>query len=337
MSFPLLPSFLRSGPPAAYGLYIVGSALLASNPVVGRAAAHVVPPIGLAFWRWLIAFLIVLPFALPGLLTHRGQLKAQWRRYLLLGVLGQGISGAIVYYGLERTSATNASLIYATSPAMILALAAVWLGDAIRPRQVLGILLAMAGVLVILTRGDPEALLHLSFNVGDLLVLTGAVSWSVYTILLRQSGTPLPVVTAFAANAFAGVLVLAPFYAWETVAVRPVPFSVSTILSIVAVALFESTARRRPPPASTSSAPAASGNAGMAAAASIAAPASCGPRMTVACARMSSAKGRYSPTWLSVIAASTVARRTPGPIADGSSSVPLRSKRAQPVTAGRCP
>ena len=240
MPLPSLPSSLRSGPLAAYSLYIVGSALLASNSVVGRAAAHVVPPIGLAFWRWVVAFLIVLPFALSGLLAHRRQLKEQWRRYLLLGVLGQGISGAIVYYGLERTSATNASLIYATSPAMILALSALWLGDAIRSRQILGILLAMAGVLVILTRGDPEALLHLSFNIGDLLVLTGAVSWSVYSILLRQSGTPLPVVTAFAANALAGVLVLAPFYAWETVAVRPVPFTTSTILSIVAVALFAS-------------------------------------------------------------------------------------------------
>ncbi|WP_109111104.1 DMT family transporter [Azospirillum sp. TSO35-2] len=235
-----MPPLFRSGPFAAYSLYLIGSALLASNPVVGRAVAHVVPPIGLAFWRWLIAFLIVLPFALRGLLVHRHRLLREWRRYLLLGVLGQGISGAIVYYGLERTSATNASLIYATSPAMILGIAAVWLGDAIRPRQVLGILLAMAGVLVILTRGDLEALRHLTVSVGDLLVLTGAVSWSVYTILLRQSGAPLPVVTAFAANAFAGVLVLAPFYAWESVAVRPVPFSVVTFLSIVAVALFAS-------------------------------------------------------------------------------------------------
>ncbi|ALG73442.1 hypothetical protein VY88_21520 [Azospirillum thiophilum] len=240
MPLPTLPLSLRSGPLAAYGLYLVGSALMAANPVIGRAVAHVVPPIGMAFWRWLVAFLIVLPFALPGLLAHRHRLRRQWRHYLLLGVLGQGISGAIVYYGLERTSATNASLIYATSPAMILALAAVWLGDAIRPRQVIGLLLAMAGVLAILTRGDVEALLHLSFNVGDLLVLAGAVSWAVYTILLRQSGTPLPVVTAFAANAFAGVLVLAPFYAWETIAVRPVPVSASTILSIVAVALFAS-------------------------------------------------------------------------------------------------
>ncbi|MBP2298875.1 DMT family transporter [Azospirillum picis] len=235
-----MPTPFRSGPLAAYSLYLTGSALLAANPVVGRAAASLVPPVGLAFWRWLIAFLIVLPFALPGLLAHRHRLRADWKRYLLLGVLGQGISGAVVYYGLQRTSATNASLIYATSPAMILALAAVWLGDAIRSRQVLGILLAMTGVLAILARGDLEALLRLSFNGGDLLVLAGAVSWSVYTILLRQSGAPLPVVTAFAANALAGVLVLAPFYAWETVAVRSVPFTTATVLSIVGVALFAS-------------------------------------------------------------------------------------------------
>ncbi|MBP2231500.1 drug/metabolite transporter (DMT)-like permease [Azospirillum agricola] len=231
----------RSNPLSIYGLYLVGSALLASNPVLGRALAHVVPPVGLTFWRWALAFLIILPFALPGLLAHRHRLLADWRRFLMLGVLGQGISGAVVYYGLAHTSATNASLIYATSPVMVLAIAAVWLGEAIRPRQAAGILVAMAGVLVILTRGDLDALLHLSFNIGDLQVLAGAISWSVFTILLRQSrGGPLPVMTSFAANALVGVLVLTPFYAWETLAVRPVPFTVHTMLSIGSVALFAS-------------------------------------------------------------------------------------------------
>lgn len=230
----------RPTPALTYGLYLVGSALLAANPVLGRAATHVVPPIGLTFWRWTIAFLIILPFAAPGLLTHGRRLIADWRRFLVLGVLGQGISGAVVYYGLQRTGATNASLIYATSPVMVLAIAAVWLGEPIRLRQTLGILVAMAGVMVVLTRGDLDALLHLSLNLGDLLVLTGAVSWSVFTILLRQSRNPLPVMTSFAANALAGVLVLAPFYAWETLAVRPVPVTVATVLSIGGIALFAS-------------------------------------------------------------------------------------------------
>jgi len=228
----------RPNPFLTYGLYLVGSALLAANPVLGRAAAHVVPPVGLTFWRWAIAFLIILPFAAPGLLTHARRLIADWRRFLLLGVLGQGISGAVVYYGLQRTGATNASLIYATSPVMVLAIAAVWLGEPIRLRQTLGILVAMAGVMMVLTRGDLDALLHLSL--GDLLVLAGAVSWSVFTILLRQSRNPLPVMTSFAANALAGVLVLAPFYVWETLAVRPVPVTVATMLSIGGIALFAS-------------------------------------------------------------------------------------------------
>lgn len=231
---------LSRGPVTVIGLYLIASALLASNPVLGRAVAHAVPPVGMAFWRWLLAFLIVLPVALPGLLTHRHRLLRDWRRFLLLGVLGQGISGAIVYYGLVHTSATNASLIYATSPAMVLGIAAAWLGDPIRPRQVVGIGLAMAGVVAILTRGDPGALRALSFNTGDLLVLVGAVSWSLYTILLRQTSNPLPVVTSFAANALAGVIVLAPFYVWEGIAVRPMPLTLTTLLSILAVALFAS-------------------------------------------------------------------------------------------------
>jgi len=233
-------SALRSGPFAAYGLYLFGSALFASNPVLGRALATLVPPVGLTFWRWGLAFLMVLPFALPGLLAHRRQLLRDWRRYLMLGVFGQGISGAVVYYGLAHTGATNASLIYATSPVFTLIIAAVWLGEAIRIRQVAGILVAMAGVLVILTRGDLDALLRLSFHFGDLLILVGAVSWAFFTILLRQTNPPLPAMTSFAANALGGLLVMAPFYVWETVAVRPVPFDAATILSIAAVALFAS-------------------------------------------------------------------------------------------------
>ncbi|MBP2313840.1 DMT family transporter [Azospirillum soli] len=224
----------------ACALYVLCSALMASNVIFGRAAANIVPPVGLAFWRWLVAFLIILPMALPGLLAHRHTLRAAWKRYLLLGALGQGICGAVVYMGLEQTSATNAGLIYATSPVMIVMIAALWLGEKVTPRQTAGILVAMAGVLVILTRGDPQVLFRFAFNVGDLLVLVGAVAWAVYTVLLRQSRTSLPVVTAFAANALAGVIVLAPFYLWETLAFRTVPVSAEAAVRIIGVALFAS-------------------------------------------------------------------------------------------------
>ncbi|HYG88393.1 MAG TPA: DMT family transporter [Azospirillum sp.] len=231
----------REGSLFAYTLFLLGSAFMASNAVIGRAAAQVVPPVGLAFWRWLVAFLIVLPFAWGGLVRHRRVLLSRWKQFLALGALGMGISGAVVYMGLEQTSATNAGLIYATSPVLIFAISALALGEAVTPRQVAGILLAMAGVLVILTRGEIEALLGFAFNRGDLLVLAGAAAWAVYTVLLRRTGgTPLPVVTQFAANALSGVLVLAPFYAWETLSGHPVVPTAETALRIGGVALVAS-------------------------------------------------------------------------------------------------
>ena len=225
---------------AAYGYYLLSSAFFASNIVFGRAAAHVVPPVGLAFWRWVIAFLIILPFALPGLLLHRYTLLRSWKRLLVMGALGQGICGAGLYMALEYTSATNAGLIYATSPVMILMIAALWLGEAVSLRQTFGIAMAMAGVLVILTKGEPEALRHFSFNIGDLMVLGVAAAWAVYTVLARQSKTSLPVVTGFAANALSGVIVLAPFCAWETVALHPAPLTLDTAARIAGLALFAS-------------------------------------------------------------------------------------------------
>ncbi|MCW2243495.1 DMT family transporter [Azospirillum canadense] len=225
---------------AAYSFYFLSSAFFASNIVFGRAAAHVVPPAGLAFWRWVIAFLIILPFAARGLLTHRHALFASWKRLLVMGVLGQVICGAGLYVALEYTSATNAGLIYATSPVMILLITALWLGEAVTLRQSTGILLAMAGVLVILTRGDPEVLLHLSFNIGDLMMVGVAAAWAVYTVLARQSKSSLPVVTSFAANAFAGIVALAPFCLWETVALHPAPMTLDTVARIAGLALFAS-------------------------------------------------------------------------------------------------
>ncbi|WP_448188348.1 DMT family transporter [Azospirillum sp. sgz301742] len=231
----------RQGPLVAYTLFILGSAFMASNVIFGRAAAHVVPPVGLAFWRWLVAFLIILPFAWSGLVRHRRVLLGRWKQFLVLGALGMGICGAVVYMGLQQTGATNAGLIYATSPVLILAISALALGEPVTPRQVAGIALALAGVLVILTRGELDALLGFAFDRGDLLVLAGAVSWAVYTVLLRRTGgTPLPVVTQFAANALSGVAVLAPFYAWETLSGHPVVPTVETALRIGGVALVSS-------------------------------------------------------------------------------------------------
>lgn len=226
---------------SAAALFIASSAFMASNALLGRAAIEVMPPVALAFWRWLLAFAIVLPFALPGLLAHRRAIVAAWPRLLLLGGLAMGICGANVYIGLRQTTATNTGLIYAISPVLILLLSAAMGAERIALRQAAGVALAFAGVTVILAQGELRHLLGLDFNPGDLWILSGAVAWAVFTLLLRYWRLGLPTLTLFAANAAAGVIVLAPFYAWESLVwSEPAVFTGRAALLSLGLALFAS-------------------------------------------------------------------------------------------------
>lgn len=223
-----------------HALLIASSALLAANALLGRAAAGVIPPVGMAFWRWLIAVAIVAPFALQGLFAKRRLLVAHWWRLLILGGLAMGICGANVYIGLSLTTATNTGLIYATSPVMILILARIFDGDRLSPTRGAGILLAFAGVSVILCGGDPGRLVALSFNEGDLWILSGAVAWAIFSLLLRRWPMGFTTVELFAANAMVGVIVLAPFLAWEIAARGPTTWNAHAVTLQVSIALFAS-------------------------------------------------------------------------------------------------
>ncbi|WP_366655817.1 DMT family transporter [Fodinicurvata sp. EGI_FJ10296] len=224
----------------AYVLLVLSAAFMGSNIVFGRAAADVVPPIALAFWRWVVAAMLLLPFCAAGLLRHRAELLHHWRRLFALGALGMAICGTFVYIGLRETTAMNGGLIYAASPVMILILGAAFKGERITLRQIAGIVLALLGVVTILTRGNLQAVLALSFNRGDLWILGATASWAVYSVMLRYASLRMPVMPLFAAIAVAGVIVLVPFWLIETLAVEAMPLSWSAVFSIVGVAVFAS-------------------------------------------------------------------------------------------------
>ena len=227
-------------PPLAYALLLIAPLMMSSNVVIGRAAAEVMPPVGLAFWRWSLALVLMLPVAGAGLWQYRETLRRQWALLLLLGALGMGVCGAFVYIGLKTTTATNAGLIYAASPALILLIAALFQGEAVRPRQIAGIVIAIAGVATILARGDPAALLALRFTIGDLWVLCATIAWAVYSVLIKRQSLAMPTFVLFAAIAAAGVLCLAPFYVAETLAGQPVVWTPEALMSVAGVAVFAS-------------------------------------------------------------------------------------------------
>ena len=192
-------------------LLFVAPALFASNMLTARATHDFIPPVALAFWRWSVTLMLLLPLTAAALLRARSVLAREWPDLLVLGGLGMGVCGAFVYIGADTTTATNIGLIYAASPILIVVMARLFYGEVLGPRQLVGVALSLAGVVAVICRGDLAVLLGLRFTVGDLWIVAAMVGWALYSILLRHRPSALPLMVRFAAITTGGVLVLLPF------------------------------------------------------------------------------------------------------------------------------
>lgn len=196
-------------------LLFVTPVFFCTNMLVAKATADLIPPVHLALLRWSATVLLLLPLVGGRLWVRRAAIVREWKDLLVLGALGMGVCGAFVYIGADTTSATNIGLIYSASPVLIILLAALVYGEAVTARQIGGVVCSLAGVLIIVCRGDPDVLLSLSFTAGDLWILAAMAGWAVYSVLLRHRPSEMGLSTRFAAIAIAGILVLAPFTVWE--------------------------------------------------------------------------------------------------------------------------
>lgn len=184
-----------------------------------------------------MAFLLFLPAIGPDLLRYRRELLSEWRDLLVLGILGMGICGAFVYVGADTTSATNIGLIYATAPNIIAAAATLLYREPLGRVKVLGILISLLGVLVIVFRGDLEALRTLSLVPGDIWIATASVSWAVYSVMLRYRPSQMPGRVRFAATMLYGAIALLPFHLFELAKGDVPQLNAETLIAVLIVAV----------------------------------------------------------------------------------------------------
>lgn len=189
-----------------------------TNMVVAKATAETIPPVSLAFLRWVAVFVLMLPFVGKNLWVQRAIILREWKDLMVLGALGMGVCGAFVYIAADTTSATNIGLIYSTAPVPIILVVAILYGERMTARQFVGAGLSVIGVLVILCRGEIDVLRSLSFSQGDLWIVAATLGWATYSVMIRYRPSALGIGTRFSAIVLSGVIVLAPFTAMEIAA-----------------------------------------------------------------------------------------------------------------------
>jgi len=211
----------------------------AGNFILGRAFHNDIPPIALAFWRWLGASVLVTWPALPHLRHDRRALAEAWPAVLLLAVLGIASFNTLAYSGLQHTQAINAFLIQSLMPVMIVLLSFLIFRESVTTMQCAGIVVSLSGAVVIIARGDMATLMSLAVNRGDFLVMAAIACYAGYSVMLRKRPKVHPL--AFICTIFwLGTLILLPLYLWEVMTVAVMQVKPTSLLVIGYVMVFPS-------------------------------------------------------------------------------------------------
>jgi drug/metabolite transporter (DMT)-like permease len=208
------------------------------NYFVARRAPGVIEPYTLACIRWGLAGLLLSLHARAELRREWRHIAAVWYQYLALGLCGMVVCGAWVYLGAQSTTAVNIALIYSASPVLIAVGSVLWLHERMRWPQVLGVLLALTGVLHVIVKGQWGALGDVRFVVGDAWMLAAMVSWALYALLQKMWVSPMGSTARLAATCWGAMPILLAGTAWEMSQPQTPALTAHAWVLGVSVALF---------------------------------------------------------------------------------------------------
>ena len=223
-----------------YVLLSIAAACWAGNAIVGRLAAGHIPPVTLAFLRWAIGFLVILPMAWKQLKQDWPAIRANLGLMIFLSVIGIAGFNTMQYWALEYTQALNTLLLQSTGPLFVACWSLILFGIRLTRAQAVGIAVSLTGVLVILLHGDITAIAAIDFNRGDIIFLVALLIFGLYTVVSLKR--PAIHDLSFTAFTFAcASVVLVPPLIFELFWRPVMELNVPNLLSVIYVAIFPST------------------------------------------------------------------------------------------------
>jgi drug/metabolite transporter (DMT)-like permease len=192
---------------------VATAALWGSNHVVARAARDAVPLPALVFWRWLPAAVILTIVALPALRQAWPMIRPRLGGLIAGGAIGVGVFSYLLLGGAYQSLAIEVGFLNATTPVWVLLLGRWMDGGQLTAGMKWGIVLAFAGTLLIISKGQPQILMGLRFSLGNLWSLLAAMVFAWFSIRVREWSrfiAPLPLMVVTGLSGL--IVVMLPVY-----------------------------------------------------------------------------------------------------------------------------
>ena len=172
---------------AGIALAILATLIWSGNFVIARGVYKIIPPVSLAFYRWLTASVIIFPIGIRSFMAERKIIWQHRSYFFWVSLSGVTLFNTCIYIAGHYVTAINLALIGTTSsPVFAIILAAIFLGEKITGMRMLGLGLCIAGILLLLSKGHTDNLLSFKFSTGDLFILAGALCFAVYSVLVKR-------------------------------------------------------------------------------------------------------------------------------------------------------
>ncbi len=225
---------------SGYIFAISATAIWSGNFIVARGLNESIPPVSLAFFRWLVAVIVFTPFAIKKLLKELPIIRKHVLYFSITSFLGVTTFNTLIYFAGHTTTAMNLSLIAITFPIFIILFSRILYKEHLTGKKVVGIALVLIGVVVLITKGKIATLLTISFSIGDVWMLLASSIFAVYSLCLRNKPEELSVKSLQLTTFILGLIFLFPFFLWEQSTANDFFLNQTTIPAILYVGIFAS-------------------------------------------------------------------------------------------------
>lgn len=223
-------------------LAIIASVIWSGNFIVSRYAIHIVGPISLAFFRWSIGTLTILPFAYKNFIKEKEIFKNNATYFFWMALVGFSIYNTLIYTSGHYTTAINMALIGSVvHPIVATTLAALLVNEKLTWKSVTGMSLGFIGIVLLITKGDITHIAQIQFSKGDLWMVAAGMCFGTYNVFVRKKPVGISN-NSFLLVLFAvGAIILFPFSMYEMKYVQPVQFNYHLLIVVLYIGIGNST------------------------------------------------------------------------------------------------